>query len=121
MSIKRWKALPALAAGLILTGMVHNHLVKSVPNSGETLTAAPREIKLWFAEKPEVAFTSVTLMKGDSTRIATIRATGTDDSMAVAIPLDKTPLPAGDYLVGWRTASDDGHAVRGVFRFSISP
>ncbi len=115
------KLLPALAATVLLTGMVHNHLVKSTPGAGDTLTAAPVEIKLWFAEKPEVAFSSVTLMKSDSTRIATIRAVATDDSMAVSIPLASTPLAPGEYLVGWRTASGDGHAVRGTFGFSISP
>jgi methionine-rich copper-binding protein CopC len=112
--------LPALCGSALLTGFLHNHLVKSEPAAGARLAQSPREIRLWFAERPEVAFTSVTLMKGDSTRLATIRAVATEDSMAVAIPL-ASPLPPGDYLVGWRSASTDGHAVRGTFGFSISP
>jgi methionine-rich copper-binding protein CopC len=69
---------------------------------------------------PEIPFTSVTLMQADSTKIATIKAVATDDSMAAAAPLS-TSLPPGKYLVGWRTASSDGHAIRGMFEFSIAP
>ena len=118
----RWALVPGLAVLLTVSGAaLHNHLVKSEPGVGAVLEQSPTEIRLWFAEKPEVAFTSVTLMKGDSTRIATIRGVRTDDSMAVAIPLPAPPLAPGDYLVGWRTASRDGHAVRGTFGFTISP
>ncbi len=112
------RLLPALAF-LPLAGFLHNHLVKSSPEAGARLEQAPAELKLWFAEKPEVAFTSVTLMKADSSRIATIRAVAADDTMAVTIPLAGTALAPGRYLVGWRTASRDGHAVRGTFGFSI--
>ncbi len=121
MPIKPGTLLPALGTAFVLSALLHNHLVRSTPAAGEKLAAAPAEIRLWFAEKPEVAFSSVTLMKSDSTRIATIRAVATDDSMAVSAPLSTTTLPPGEYLVGWRTASADGHAVRGTFGFSISP
>ena len=116
------RLIPVAAAAVLVSGMVHNHLVKSVPAEGEQLAAAPKEIRLWFAERPEIAFTSVTLMQADSTRIATIKAVATVDSMAAAVPLSlPAPLPPGKYLVAWRTASSDGHAIRGVFGFSISP
>jgi methionine-rich copper-binding protein CopC len=114
----RLMLLAGFAVGAV--GMRHNRLVKSAPAQGEVLSSAPQEIRLWFSEPPEVPFTSVTLMQGDSSRIATIKAVATSDSLAVAIPLT-TPLPAGKYLVGWRTASKDGHAIRGVFGFSIAP
>jgi methionine-rich copper-binding protein CopC len=112
---------PALAAtALLATAMFHNHLVKSAPAEGEKLTASPRDIRLWFNERPEVPFTSVTLLRADSSRIVTIRTVATDDTMAVSAPLP-SPLPAGNYLVAWRTASADGHAVRGTYGFSIAP
>ncbi len=105
---------------ILLTGMVHNHLVKSTPSNGEALKASPREVKLWFNEKPEVSFTSITILTADSTRVATIKGTATADSMAVALPVSATLAP-GKYLINWRTASTDGHAVRGSFGFTISP
>ena len=51
--------LAALAATVTLaTGMLHNHLVKSSPGKDEQLTSAPKEVRLWFSERPEVAFTT---------------------------------------------------------------
>jgi len=114
------RLLTLSAAAVLGTGMLHNHLVKSSPADGERLTVAPKEVRLWFNERPEIPFTSITLMQGDSTKIATIKAVATADSMAAAVPLT-TPLVPGKYLVAWRTASGDGHAIRGVFGFSISP
>ena len=118
--MNRLRLLPLAAGLMVLTGMVHNHLVKSDPAHGTRLAASPTEIRLWFAERPEVALTSVTLLRADSSRIATIKAVATSDSLAVAAPLP-APLPPGAYLVSWRTASGDGHGIRGRFGFSISP
>jgi methionine-rich copper-binding protein CopC len=109
-------ALMALGTG----AMFHNHLVKSSPAAGDTLKTSPSEVRLWFNERPEIPFTSVTLLTSDSTKIVTIKAVKTDDSMAVAAPL-ATPLKPGSYLVTWRTAGSDGHAMRGTYRFSIVP
>jgi methionine-rich copper-binding protein CopC len=113
--------LALLAAGTaLLTGMYHNHLVRSMPSAGEKLTASPADIRLWFNERPEVRFTSVTILRADSSKIATIKAVATADSMAISAPLPE-PLPAGAYLITWRTASRDGHAIRGTYGFSIAP
>jgi methionine-rich copper-binding protein CopC len=102
------------------TAMFHNHLVKSAPAAGEKLAASPKEVRLWFNERPVIPFTSVTLLTADSTKIVTIKAVATDDSMAVSAPL-ATPLGPGSYLITWRTASRDGHAIRGTYGFSIAP
>ncbi len=98
----------------------HNHLVKSSPAAGESLKASPAEVRLWFNEPPEIPFTSVTLLTADSTKIVTIKAIKTQDSMAVAAPLP-SPLKPGSYLITWRTAASDGHAIRGTYGFSIAP
>jgi copper resistance protein C len=108
------------ALGLFASAMFHNHLVKSTPTNGDTLVASPQDVRLWFNERPEVPFTSVTILRADSTKVATIKAVATKDSMAVSAPLP-APLAAGSYLVVWRTASQDGHATRGTFGFSIAP
>lgn len=109
--------------GLVALGtaaMFHNHLVKSSPTAGASLKASPAEVRLWFNERPEISFTSVTLLTADSTKLVTIKAVKTEDSMAVAAPL-ATPLKPGSYLVTWRTAGTDGHAIRGTYGFTIAP
>ncbi|NOT08206.1 MAG: copper resistance protein CopC [Gemmatimonadales bacterium] len=113
--------LTALGVAAVLgIGRFHNHLVKSVPSAGDKVSSSPKEVRLWFNERPEVPFTSVTLLKGDSTKIVTIKAVATEDSMAVSAPLS-SPLGPGSYLITWRTASRDGHAIRGTFGFTIAP
>ncbi len=117
--ILQYAGLGALVA-LGTAAMFHNHLIKSSPASGESLKISPAEVRLWFNEPPEIPFTSVTLLTADSTKIVTIKAVKTPDSMAVAAPLP-TPLKAGSYLITWRTAGSDGHAIRGTYGFSIAP
>ena len=115
--------LAALSSAMAFgTPLVHNHLVKSSPGSGDSLAASPAEIKLWFAERPEVGFTSATLIRGtpDSTRIGPLKAATTEDSLAVRLAVPAVLVP-GTYVVAWRTASRDGHAIRGRFHFTVAP
>ena|SRR5688572_18813800 len=97
----------------------HNHLTKSIPAKDEQVAASPASVRLWFAEKPVPAFTSITLLKADSSKVAIGKARPTEDSLSVAADVSE-PLPAGKYTVSWRTAGDDGHAIRGKFSFSVS-
>lgn len=114
----------ALAAALLATvpapavALFHNHLVKSSPTADEALAAAPKEIRLWFAEKVEPKFSSVTLLKPDSTKIEVSKARATDDPKSIVVDV-VAAVPAGQYTVVWRTAGDDGHAVRGRYAFSV--
>lgn len=119
MKVLHYAGLGTLAA-FLTAAMFHNHLVKSSPLAGESLPASPAEIRLWFSERPAIAFTSVTLLTADSIKIITIKAVRTTDSMAVVAPL-ASPLKPGKYLVTWRTAGTDGHAIRGTYRFTIAP
>ena len=96
----------------------HNELIKSTPAADAALAESPTTIRLWFAEKVEPKFSSITLMKPDSTKIEIGKPNATDDpkSFVSEIP---ARLPAGGYIIRWRTAGTDGHAVRGSFKFSV--
>ncbi len=109
-------SLVALSAGPAIA--FHNHLTKSTPAVDEQLAASPKAIRLWFAEKVDAKFSSITLMRADSTKIETPKPTATDDPKSIATDVP-TALPSGKYLIRWRTAGDDGHAVRGTFSFSV--
>ncbi len=113
------------AIGLILAAFVsapalalHNHLEKSTPAADELVAQSPKEIRLWFAEKVDPKFSSITLMRADSSKVEIGKTHGTDDpkSIAAAVP---AALISGKYLIRWRSAGDDGHAVRGTFAFSV--
>jgi len=96
----------------------HNHLVRSSPGNGQSVAHPPTELHLWFAERPEIPFTSVALIGPDSSKLAVGKATPGRDSLEVVAPL-KVMLAPGRYTATWRTASQDGHAARGSFDFTI--
>ena len=72
----------------------------------------------WFAEKVQPQFSSISLLTADSTKVEIGKAHGTDDPLSIAADLTKA-LAAGKYTVVWRSAGDDGHAVRGKFAFTV--
>jgi len=111
-------APPSLPA----SATVRRHIVldKSEPADGETVEGEVTEIRLFFSDAP--------LMRGASVRVMTssrslMRSTpptpDADDPKQVSVQL--TPaLPAGAYVVQWRCIADDGHVMRGDFRFEVA-
>lgn len=113
------KMIVGATAGLLLTGSMHTHLTKADPAIDGTVTTAPKTLTLWFNEKPEVALSGATIVTADNKPVGTVKLAATDDSLAVAGPIAQDLKP-GTYTVLWRTASKDGHAVRGKYSFSYS-
>lgn len=109
--------LVAFGAGTVAA--MHNHLTKSMPAEDQTLTASPGTIELWFKEKPSVAFSSINLLTADGAKLAVGKPTAGADSVAIRATVSAV-LGPGTYTVVWRTASDDGHAVRGRFAFKVA-
>lgn len=105
-------ALPAAAR-------LHTRLTRSNPAPDSTVAAAPKTIELWWNEKPEVSLTTITVQGSDSAKVALGKVRGSADLMGVAADVTG-PFAAGKYIVRWKTAGKDGHAVRGSFTFSIS-
>ncbi len=110
----------AILALAPFTTMVHTHLVKAEPGVDATVKDMPKQVRLWFNEKPEVALSGATLMKADHSPVAVVKLAATDDTLSVAgtVPVALEP---GKYMIMWRTASEDGHAVRGMYFFTYDP
>ena len=51
---------------------MHTHLVKAEPAVDGTITEAPKQVRLWFNERPEVALSSAALLSSDSAPVARI-------------------------------------------------
>ena len=114
--------LGAVAAAAIAPPAIalHTHLVKAEPAVDTTIATAPKAVRLWFNESPEVALSAATLTREDHSPVAVIKMAATEDSLSVAGPIP-IALDPGKYMVMWRTGSRDGHAIRGMYYFTYDP
>ncbi len=113
--------LGALCLLLPMKASAHTHLRSSTPSSGAHLGAAPTALRLEFNERPEMGFTSASVVAPDGSAVtlgAAHRATDTGNAVVFDIV---GPITAGTYRVTWQTAAADGHPARGSFEFTIAP
>ncbi|MEO5324698.1 copper resistance protein CopC [Mesorhizobium sp. CC13] len=99
--------------GTTATANAHASLLRSTPNEGVVLPAAPAEIVLGFSEAVMPLVIELSAPDGGAARLAA-KAVGTD--LTIAWPAQDT---AGTYLLSWRAVSADGHPVGGALSFSI--
>ena len=84
------------------------------------MQSAPSEVKLWFTEKLEPAFSTLRVVDGNGKQVD-----GKDKEMdpkdPSAMRVSLPPLPPGTYRVYWRALSADTHATEGDFTFVVAP
>lgn len=101
-----------------LPASAHNVLISSSPAQGEELGTAPTEVVLTFdqpVQDADVNEVAVTGPNGDQWAEGTVEV----DGSKVIAPL--RPLgPAGEYVVGYRVLSADGHPVSEEVRFTLT-
>ena len=106
--------------GLPATAWAHAHLRRSEPSAGARLASAPRQLRFWFSEAPELSLTTVTLRDAAGNAIAlAVPARDADGPMAVRVAITGAVAP-GRYTVRWRTAGADGHPSSGTFTFDVA-
>ncbi len=97
----------------------HITLDASSPTDGQTVSADLKEIRLFFSGAP--------LLRGASIRIVTASRSLVRSTPPVADPNDpkqifteiEQTLAPGSYVIQWRCIADDGHVMRGDFRFRV--
>ena len=111
----------AVGALIVLTllpslALAHLSLRRSDPASGAHFAVAPTRVSLWFTARPELGFSTLRLIgpHGDVALGRILADTG--DGMHADIQSVLTP---GEYTVDWRTASADGHLMRGKIAFVV--
>lgn len=114
----------ALLVGLLAgaagsaAALFHLRLEKSSPGKDERMGASPREIRLWFSQKPEVRLSTITVANSDSVAVKLSKVRATDDPLSLAADVTDSLVP-GTYVVKWKTAGQDGHPIRGSYKFHI--
>lgn len=120
----RSKSALSLAIVLLLalpsSLLAHARLVRSEPAANAKLSASPSSILLVFTEVPELALSSVRLVRpgADTIRLSSLsHHSGDRHILIAALP---AALEQGRYRVIWQVAASDGRATRGTIDFSIS-
>ena len=102
---------------LLLTGKASAHafLDHAEPRVGNTVATAPREVTLWFTQKLEPAFSSITVTNSAGQRVDTGKTRVSGNQMSVSLRSGG----AGTYRVNWHVLSVDTHTTDGSFTFRV--
>jgi len=112
----------SLAAALLLAGSparAHAFLDHADPAVGSTAAKAPAQVRIWFTEALEPAFSSIAVTDAAGHAMGKGKAK-VDPSDPKLLVLDLAPLPAGAYHVVWHVVSVDTHRTEGDFTFTVS-
>ena len=104
---------------LLVTGEANAHalLDRAEPRVGNTVATAPREVTLWFTQKLEPAFSTITVTNAAGQRVDTGKTRVSGNQMAISLRAGG----AGAYHVTWRVLSVDTHTTDGNFTFQVGP
>jgi methionine-rich copper-binding protein CopC len=96
----------------------HAYLVKAVPAQRAVVFAPPERLQLWFNERLEAAFSTLTVTDaaGKAVDQGDMKV-APDDSKLLSVGLK--PLTPGIYTVKFRVLSVDGHVVTNQFSFTV--
>ena len=108
----------AMGVGLTAPAFPHAALVRSAPSARATLSRVPARVELWFSERLEPAYSSLSVQNASGVPVDQRDVlVGPDDRrrLSVGIPA----LPPGRYVVRYRVLSVDGHVVESTFAFTV--
>lgn len=102
----------------INSAVAHATLVKSDPPRRASLSAPPKQIQLWFNEKIEASYASVTVVDKDK-KLVTENSPEVVAEDPKSVVLNLPEIDSGRYIVKYRVMSVDGHVIESSYDFSI--
>jgi copper resistance protein C len=96
----------------------HAFLDHAEPKVGSTVTNSPAEIKIWFTQNLEPAFSTLEVQDAQGKEVDK-KAAQLDDKDKSLFLISLPPLPAGTYTVIWHAVSVDTHKTQGHFEFTV--
>ena len=110
----------ALMAWVLGVGVAlgHSALRRAEPPVESTLRRPPSEVKLYFSERLEPAYSTVRVKDGRGAQVDRQDAQ-IDPSNPLLLRVTLQPLEHGTYTVIWRVLSVDSHVTEGRFTFRV--
>ena len=116
--LRHWFSAGALLLALQSSAWAHGFLDHADPKVGGTVTNAPAEVRIWFTQKLEPAFSSVVVNNAQGKEVDKKDA-HLDARNKSLLEVSLPQLSAGTYTVVWRVVSVDTHPTQGHFEFTI--
>ena len=93
----------------------HAFLDRAEPRVGNKVASPPKQVTLWFTQKLEPAFSTITVTNGAGERVDSGKARVSGNQMSVPLRAGG----AGTYHVDWPVLSVDTHTTDGNFTFQV--
>ena len=93
----------------------HAMLDHADPRVGNKVATPPREVTLWFTQKLESAFSSITVTNAAGQRVDSGKPRVSGNQISVSLRAGGS----GTYHVNWKVLSVDTHTTDGSFTFEV--
>jgi methionine-rich copper-binding protein CopC len=107
--------VPLLLCLVPATASAHAMLDHADPRVGNKVASPPREVTLWFTQKLESAFSSITVTNAAGQRVDSGKPRVSGNQISVSL----RPGGSGTYHVNWKVLSVDTHTTDGNFTFEV--
>ena len=98
----------------------HAFLDHASPAVGSTVHGSPAQVKLWFTQRLEPAFSGAQVVDKSGKRVDKADAK-VDANDPTVLQVSLPQLAPGTYRVTWRVLSIDTHVTEGDFTFDVAP
>ena len=119
MMLTRRAIIAALLLASAAAADAHAFLDHAAPRVGATVSSAPPELRVWFTQELEPAFSSVKVLNAAGVRVDK-SDTRVDASDPALLRVSLEALGPGVYTVVWRVLSTDAHVTDGNFTFRVA-
>ncbi|GLZ01411.1 copper resistance CopC family protein [Actinoplanes sp. NBRC 103695] len=112
-------AVVAAAVAVISTGspaLAHNSLTKAVPAKNATVAESPAKVELSFLQKVDATKLTIEVTDAQGQKVPSDRPEA--DGKKGVLTLTGT-LANGTYSVAYSVVSEDGHPVKGSYKFTV--
>ncbi|HEX3798334.1 MAG TPA: copper resistance CopC family protein [Verrucomicrobiae bacterium] len=119
-SLQRWVITLFLFAIWQAPAWAHAFLDHAEPRVGSAVAQSPGEIKIWFTQNIEAAFSSMEVRDAQGKQVD--KKDSHLDPQSKSLLLVSVPaLAPGTYTVAWHVISVDTHKTQGHFEFTVRP
>ena len=108
-----------LAAIVAAQAHAHAFLDRAEPRVGSVVHSSPAQLKLWFTQQLEPAFSTAQVLDRDGKRVDKSDPK-VDPADATQLVVSLPQLAPGTYRVTWRVLSVDTHVTEGDFTFDVA-